>query len=230
MKRTLQITTALTISMSVALAQQSAIICQQAPSLRLQSPACVKPTDAKVQSTSCTELRVQWQGSSDQTYEVTAIRNNPALAKTSSVVTQEFTCDGDGICSSIIPVEAGTKVTWSVQAKCITSFHTNYSYQLRGGTADIPFCNQVASGSITNVFPNPSTGNLTVAYVSPGSGDVQFTVYDLFGKRVFTQLEQAVAGVSLSFPLQLQNLPSGVYMLEARNGNEVSQRKFVIEK
>lgn len=219
-------------SISLLLAASNVFSQCQGPQLKITSPICTKPTNAKVNSLSCTELRVQWQGSSDQTYEVNATIKNPVTGKTETFTTTETTCDVEGNCTASIPVLAGTKVTWSVQAICINEGRTFYSYQLRGGKeVTIPNCelNEEAN-SITNLFPNPTTGSISVEYLSSNTGNVQFIVYDLMGKAVFTQSEKAAQGMSGTYKFNMPNLPSGIYMLEARNGDDVSQKKFVIEK
>ncbi|HYV91427.1 MAG TPA: T9SS type A sorting domain-containing protein [Chitinophagales bacterium] len=202
------------------------------PSQKIASPICTKPSNAKVNSLSCTELQVQWQGSSDQMYEVNATIKNTATNKTETFTTTEITCDANGTCTATIPVTAGTKVTWSVQAICANEGSTFYSYALRGGKEiSIPNCelNEDAN-SISNVFPNPTAENISVEYLCNKSGNLQFIIYDLMGKVVFTQSEKATQGMSSVYKFNLPNLPSGIYLLEARNGNDVSQKKFVIEK
>jgi len=197
---------------------------------KIESPVCTKPTNAKVVSTSCTELQVQWKGSGDQQYEVNSSFEDPTSNKTSSSTVTDFTCDADGNCIAIIPAIEGTQVKWSVQSVCTSNQRTFYSYASRGEQVVIPTCNEQSSNGVTTVYPNPTTDNLSVEYLGNNAGNVQFTVYDLMGRVVFTQNEKTSEGVVLSFQLRLPNLPSGIYMLEARNGNKVSQNKFMIEK
>lgn len=204
----------------------------QAPQQKIASPVCTKPSNAKVNSLSCTELKVQWQGSSAQTYEVNASIKNPATNKTESFTTTETTCDATSICTAIIPVTSGTKVTWSVQAICANKDRIFYSYALRGGKEiSIPNCemNEEAN-SITNIYPNPTSGNISVEYFSNNTGNVEFAVYNLMGKVVFTKSEKAAQGKNSMYKFDMPNLPSGIYLLEARNGTEIYEKNFVIEK
>jgi hypothetical protein len=75
------------------------------------------------------------------------------------------------------------------------------------------------------LYPNPSTGNITIEYAS-GTGNVQFIIYDMTGKIVLNKTAQ----VNNNYHFDLNNLNSGIYLLEARNGSNISQTKFVIQK
>jgi len=78
------------------------------------------------------------------------------------------------------------------------------------------------------IYPNPSAGRITVDYVDGISGNVEFTIYDGMGKSVFTEVEKSEMGISNIYDFGLQDLPSGIYMLEAKQSDEVVQRKFVV--
>jgi len=80
------------------------------------------------------------------------------------------------------------------------------------------------------LFPNPATGNISVEYLNSSTGNVQFTIFDLLGNAVFSQSEKSVQGITSSYKFNFPDLPSGIYMLEAKNGYVVSQKKFVVEK
>jgi len=205
----------------------------QGPPQKIASPVCAKPTDAKVISSTCDQLQVQWKGSSNQTYEVTATFKDPLTKKTTSIIPiSDITYNMDGSYSATIPVIAGTDVAWSVQSICVVDARTFYSYALRGGTVSIPACKEQVdlSTKIGNVFPNPTTGNISFEYLSNSTGNVQFTIYDITGKVVYDKVEKATDVISITYNFNLSVLNPGMYLLEARNGNEVSSKKFVIEK
>jgi len=79
-----------------------------------------------------------------------------------------------------------------------------------------------------NIFPNPSAGDITIDYVNGNSGNVQFIIYNSIGTAVFTKLEKTESGISNSYDFSLPDLSSGIYMLAARQGDDVGQRKFVL--
>lgn len=200
-------------------------------SQKIASPVCTKPTDAKVISTSCTKLVVQWKGGNAQNFEVTATLKDISTNEATTITVSDITCDANNNWKATIPVIEGTKVSWGVQSICLIDDRTFYSYQLRGKEVAIPNCKSEQenfSKSITNVYPNPSTGNITVEYLSNSSGNVQFSIYDVNGKVLFTQAEKPEQGISATFEFHLADLMPGIYLLEARNGMEVSSKKFVL--
>ena len=136
----------------------------------------------------------------------------------------KINCDGLSHCTATIAVKEGAKVNWSVQAKCENGI---YSDTLKGAEVTIPFCDE-QSGSI-HVYPNPTTGHLTVEYLGFNDGKVQFTIYDMEGKKVFSRMEEVQVGINTPYQFDLDGLAPGLYLLEARNGASVKRVKFTIE-
>jgi hypothetical protein len=203
------------------------------PEAKIQSPICSKPTDAKVNTITCSEMQVQWKGSAGQTYEVDASFRDAATNKLiKSITVSNIASENDGYYSATIEVIEGSKASWSIEAICSNADRNFYSYALRGKDVLVPSCKELSDNTSKTiyVYPNPSTGNIAVEYISPGSGNVQFTIYNLMGKAVFAKTEHADKGVSNTYSFTLFDLSAGIYLLEARNGNEISQTKFVIEK
>ena len=73
-------------------------------------------------------------------------------------------------------------------------------------------------------FPNPTTGMVTVR--ANGVNVQQVNVYDLSGKKVFTQ--QISGASNTSIPLNLHSLQSGSYILEAVSEDQVGRQKLFI--
>jgi len=96
----------------------------------------------------------------------------------------------------------------------------------------IPSCKEEAlfDAGISNVFPNPTTGEISFEYRSNESGSVRFTVYDMVGNVVFRNEEQTQLGMSAIYQFNLSDLAPGIYLLEARNGVDMSITKFAIER
>lgn len=82
------------------------------------------------------------------------------------------------------------------------------------------------------IYPNPNTGRFNVSYYSPGSSSVTrtLTVYDAKGARVLVKRE-AVTGAYYLMKVNLENVSSGVYMIDLRDdsGNRLATGKVVIE-
>lgn len=80
-----------------------------------------------------------------------------------------------------------------------------------------------------SLYPNPSTGAITLTCISINSGKVQLMVYDIAGRLLFTKAEQAIKGVN-TYQLNLSRLTFGNYYLQLNNGNQQQRAKFVIQK
>jgi hypothetical protein len=89
--------------------------------------------------------------------------------------------------------------------------------------------NEKISGAVTNIFPNPSKGNMTIQYNSSANSSVQMLAYDLMGRIIFNQESYATEGTN-SFSVNIHDLAPGVYVFEIKNGTDVSRMKFSIEK
>lgn len=74
-------------------------------------------------------------------------------------------------------------------------------------------------------YPNPTTGELTVAFAG-NDGPVELKVVNLTGQTVFTQ--QAAANEQML--LDLGTLPNGIFMLAAQNGSVVKTQKISINR
>jgi Secretion system C-terminal sorting domain len=109
-------------------------------------------------------------------------------------------------------------------------FDSANCYSLKVETSAAPFTSLTEKSSITEsksvrIFPNPSAGNITIEYAG-NSGNIQFIIYDATGKIVFNKSQE----VKNSYRFDLNNLHSGIYLIEAKNGNDITQAKFAIEK
>ena len=83
----------------------------------------------------------------------------------------------------------------------------------------------VSANSEIAVYPNPVSTNMVVALPEQLTGSTRFTVQDVTGKIIFDQSDLSV--VNGSVDLNLQALPSGIYLLRIDSGNDSYQQKFV---
>jgi len=78
------------------------------------------------------------------------------------------------------------------------------------------------------VFPNPNNGNMTVEYTLPEYEQGVFEMYDLVGKRVYSQTILAGSG---SFIITETNISKGIYFYQATTSNRrIGQGKIIIIK
>lgn len=81
-----------------------------------------------------------------------------------------------------------------------------------------------------DLFPNPAMYAFTLSWTAREAGSVQIELTDMTGKRVWTDIRMADAGINTA-TYTSETLASGVYMiLIIDSSGNVSQKKLVIEK
>ncbi len=204
------------------------------PGLKVQSPVCDSPRNLKVNAINCQKLNVGWKGNKDQTYVVEATYMDAATNTIFHAKGTNISCGEYGNCSATISVKEGAKINWNVQSICLIEGATIHSYKVEGKQVFIPYCQPVTTregNNITDetirVYPNPTTGYLTVEYFSNNAGNIQFKIFDMNGKMVWEKFDVAKK-TNNSYKLDLRNLLPGSYMLNVNNGGDVSRVKFVL--
>ena len=80
-----------------------------------------------------------------------------------------------------------------------------------------------------NLFPNPATDRLTVSYEISSATTVQIVITDLTGRIVSRQESDVEAGTQTA-KLQLNNMNSGIYLLQVISDDARMMKKFVVVK
>jgi len=70
-----------------------------------------------------------------------------------------------------------------------------------------------------NIFPNPSSGNVSVQLPSTFKGNVNVSVYDAIGQLVFMRTEKLDGQTNL-VALSLGDLVDGMYLFEVKTNSE----------
>ena len=78
------------------------------------------------------------------------------------------------------------------------------------------------------VFPNPSGGEFTVQTTRPWQAPVQFRLLDLQGRLAKEWVAENAAGET-AVKVWMDNIPTGMYLLEMMSGGEKRVEKVVIE-
>ncbi len=198
--------------------------------LRIQSAACENPFNLRAIPGDCPELTLSWQGS-QPAYLVKATVTDSATGQVTESVIEQYQCANNGACRASLKVKAGNKVSWTVQAICTEGNSRLYSYAVAGsGATGLPCAapNRGASTALLHVYPNPSTGELTVDYPYAGSGVPVFTVMDISGKKTLFLTGKEVTRTGTGYQLHLQRLLTGVYLLKITDGGQTSQAKFIM--
>jgi hypothetical protein len=75
-------------------------------------------------------------------------------------------------------------------------------------------------------YPNPFRSQVSVDVMTEENGTVKFSLYDAFGKEVYSRSDRGVVGEN-SFNLDTPILPSGMYILHIEYNNHVVVKKLL---
>jgi hypothetical protein len=90
------------------------------------------------------------------------------------------------------------------------------------GIANVSKDDQIA------VYPNPSTGKITLSVSLKDASDVEIRIYDSLGKIVVTKHEASLAKNNYEFDMSAQ--PVGLYFAQIKTRSGVTTQKFVLNR
>jgi len=79
------------------------------------------------------------------------------------------------------------------------------------------------------VYPNPNNGRFIALIQCECSGNCTLDVFNMMGVKVF-ELTNLIMQSKMEVPIDLQDLPNGIYMVSFRNSDQWMIRKIVINK
>jgi hypothetical protein len=85
------------------------------------------------------------------------------------------------------------------------------------------------TGSGLRLYPNPASGAVNLAFESDQIGEATLTLYGLTGEPLLTN-QLPLNGHKAHSKIELSGLPSGVYLLELRAGNDRWQERLLVEQ
>ena len=114
------------------------------------------------------------------------------------------------------------------------AFNATNCYTLEADISNNPFRITEADqamdvNTISNIYPNPVNSMMKIDYTSSGDENVMLFIRDLSGK-VMQQLPVSVEGGSNTLQVQVNHLPSGLYVLEVRNSTGSLYRNFMVQQ
>ncbi len=77
-----------------------------------------------------------------------------------------------------------------------------------------------------SIYPNPGTGNYIIKLESAGKGNIEIDIFDLMGKKVFSQSNTLTQGLQ-QIPINLNQLNSGVYTVVISSKEGKSTYKII---
>lgn len=119
-----------------------------------------------------------------------------------------------------------TNGTWSLTAQDMVQYDTGrvISWGLDFGcTLGDPRFDQ----SSFAIYPNPSNGSFTVEYTSPVSSDVNITVHDIRGRKVFEN-KYSNTGMFMQ-NIAMTSAEAGIYLVTVQDGNKKMVKKMIVQ-
>ncbi len=113
----------------------------------------------------------------------------------------------------------------------ITTGETMFTLLPVCGSGELSNFLQNGTVLIDNIAPNPATGSIVVGVSSAGSSAIpaELSIVDALGRTVCRQDVVLAGGEGNYIPLNLENLPSGIYAVRLRAGGLASTQEFVKE-
>lgn len=119
---------------------------------------------------------------------------------------------------------ASSKVGWIGCYDTNSTFNAIVKYE--NPTAGINLLTSV-NGNDVNIYPNPSTGIVNFSVNGPANEDLEFIVYDLMGKQVFTETLNVNSLKTARYDFSF--FTKGVYLVKIISGNDIKAGKIVID-
>jgi len=139
----------------------------------------------------------------------------------------------------VISITVGGLIPNSRYKWIIRAFHdsvpTDFSGPVRFKTAAAPAINQQNKSSVKAavkefvVYPNPTTGNVTINLTLAKKQSLFIKVFDVTGKEVYSSGEGMVSG-TFSKQVNLGKLSPGAYFLKVVHDRETEVKAIVLKK
>jgi len=191
--------------------------CSGLPVDYLAETDCGTPTDLNAVTVDATTVNLSWSGEEATSYRVDyRVVGVGPVVKVPTVA--NFT--------TLYGLTPCTNYEFRVTVKCVGAGETFT-------TAWMPFSTPCRLGTSTEnmleVYPNPASDKLQLNYFTSEAGNVTISVVDVTGKIYITQTTIANSGNN-TFTIGLDNLESGVYFVQIKNGEKQVIDKFIVTK
>ena len=175
---------------------------------------------------------------------VVNLYNNRSCGGIQSTLALQFDDDGVALdCSKItsqvvVPVDLlsvfngkDPKGTWTLRVRDAVTGNLG-----KINSASLNICNKTFTigtpVDIQNVdftlYPNPNKGNFTIQFKSDSMNAIQVYVFDVLGKRVYSNTFDKTAYFNQN--IQLSNFSSGVYFVSVIEGEHRTVKKIIVNK
>ncbi|HEY6162771.1 MAG TPA: T9SS type A sorting domain-containing protein [Bacteroidia bacterium] len=164
-----------------------------------------------------------------QTWTQVYSKNSTTLA-TAPATTSNFTPT-----STQWRTESVNMSTYAGSSSLIVKFsaHSGYGNYLYIDNVNLSSSNGVEniSGNVSlGIFPNPMNNNATIDLQLTQSSNVEVNVFDVVGRNMITLPQGTLSAGMHLIDLDASKLPSGVYFVKVKAGNDVVTKKIVVQK
>jgi hypothetical protein len=88
--------------------------------------------------------------------------------------------------------------------------------------------NQIFEYRLSQNYPNPFNPATTISYEIASDGNAEIKLYDILGREVRTLINEKQTAGSYKISVNLENLPSGVYIYRMRAGKYSESKKMIL--
>ena len=146
------------------------------------------------------------------------------------------TAQNGGTTSETIIYNTTTVGTYKIKVYPYSSSSATSCYTLTVLTSGTNF-RTMQSGTVEinpvettlNLYPNPTSNKLNVEYNSLSSENITINVYDLLGRKIYSEMNTANEGPNTYYE-DFNNLDNGMYILEISNGTVATVTRFMMQK
>lgn len=124
----------------------------------------------------------------------------------------------------------GQMVIYNAEEKDRSAANTNDSLMTKNPD-QMKTTSNISKAAAFGVYPNPSSGEFTIRYDVLKKADVSLVIYDMKGTiiRSLVNVRDQYEG-QYHVPVNLKELPTGIYIVSLINGDKKSTERIVIER
>ncbi len=117
----------------------------------------------------------------------------------------------------------------SIENASIVARNTRWPVYFATGVRDLTTTNENNTKSIDNlyrIYPNPLKDNITIEFNSEKTGNVDISIYNIFGQEIKNISNISTIGYN-RYDLDLKELIPSTYILKISNGSKISTHKII---
>ena len=82
----------------------------------------------------------------------------------------------------------------------------------------------------SELYPNPAVDRVELSYNANFDKELSLRIIDMTGRNTYINKQTEVAEGLNVLSFDLREVPSGIYLLEINNGEEIVTKKFMVTK